>query len=48
MGEINRFDNIEEAYQKHTYRKKLWYSISEWTNNVHRWKNQNFDDIDVE
>ncbi len=48
MGEINRFDNIEEANQKHKYRKQLWSSISDWTNMVRRWENENFDDIDVE
>jgi hypothetical protein len=48
MGEINRFDNIEEANQKHKYRKQLWNSISDWTNMVRRWENENFDDINVE
>lgn len=48
MKEITRFDNVEDAVQKHKYRKLLWHAIRDWTNKVRKWEGMNFDDINVD
>ena len=48
MGDIAKFENVEEAREKHQYRKQLWHALYEWTNLVRKWQDENFDDINVE
>lgn len=48
MGDIAKFENVEEAREKHKYRKQLWHALYEWTNLVRKWQDENFDDINVE
>ena len=48
MGDIAKFENVEEAREKHKYRKQLWHALYEWTNLLRKWQDEKFDDINVE
>lgn len=48
MGDINKFENVDNARDKHKARKQLWHALYEWTNQVRKWQDENFDDINVE
>jgi hypothetical protein len=32
MGDINKFENVDNARDKHKARKQLWHALYEWTN----------------
>jgi len=48
MKEITRFDNVEDALQKHKYRKVLWHAIRDFTNKVRIWEGMIFENINVD
>jgi hypothetical protein len=45
MGVVTPFVNVEEAYEKHRYRRMMWLAIKEWSSMVSRWEVLKFDDI---
>jgi len=45
MGVVTPFVNVEEAYEKHRYRRMMWLAIKEWSSMVSRWEVLKFVDI---
>jgi hypothetical protein len=48
MGQIEQFNNVEEARQAMSYRIRLWRALIEWKACINRWETDPFEDIEVE
>ena len=48
MGQIEQFNNVEEARQAISYRIRLWRALFEWKQSINRWQTDPFENIEVQ